>query len=178
MSENPYAPPETPSPEISRPSSAATAVRRQLISHESSLKTIGLLYYLAGFFVAFAAFGLFLTIPEDGTSAAFVALFFLALAILQFVTGRGLRKLQSWARIPATLFSILGLFAFPVGTIINGYFLYLYNSRKGIRILSPTYREIIAQTPHVKHKTSPLTWIILIIVVLLAIAIPLFFVNS
>jgi hypothetical protein len=57
--------------------------------------------------------------------------------------------------------SAIGLIGFPIGTIINGYILYLLVSKKGSTIFSPEYKEIIALTPGVKYKTSVVVWVVL-----------------
>lgn len=71
------------------------------------------------------------------------------------------RKLKSWARIPTAILSGIGLLGFPVGTLINGYILYLVFSRKGVTVFSDDYKRVIAETPHIKYRTSIVVWIIL-----------------
>jgi hypothetical protein len=43
-----------------------------------------------------------------------------------------------------------------VGMLIAGYILYLLLSPKGAVVFSRPTREIIARTPHVKYRTSPI----------------------
>ena len=70
------------------------------------------------------------------------------------------------------MFSVIGLLAIPVGTIISGYFLYLLLSKKGTVIFSPQYKQIIAATPHIKYKTSKIVIaLLLILIALIAIAL-------
>ena len=52
-----------------------------------------------------------------------------------------------------------------MGTLIGFYMLYLLLSKKGTMVFSPEYKEIIAQTPHMKYKTSPVVWIALGLIV-------------
>ncbi len=152
-------------------------IRREHLSHEASIRSVGLLYYLgAGLCVtgllsaaAFTALPLLLLGMEQASSpntvvvitGAFdvvVLLFLLGIyglfAALFFFTGRGLRRLQPWSRIASGIISTLGLLAIPLGTLINAYILYLLLSRKATVIFSPEYSEIIARTPHIKYKTS------------------------
>ena len=49
--------------------------------------------------------------------------------------------------------------------------LYLMVSTKATMIFSPRYKEIVAATPHVKAKTSPIVWALLIILILLILVI-------
>jgi hypothetical protein len=58
---------------------------------------------------------------------------------------------------------------FPWGTIINGAILYLVFSKKGAKVFSPEYQEVIRQTPHIKYKTSIM--VIVLVSILLAVLI-------
>ncbi|MEJ1963822.1 MAG: hypothetical protein WDO56_20595 [Gammaproteobacteria bacterium] len=91
--------------------------------------------------------------------------------MLSIFVGRGLRKLRPWARITTLVLSGIGLLGFPVGTLINGYILYLLLAKKGKRIFEDDYPAIVAATPDVKHRTSVVTWIALGILVLLLVGI-------
>ena len=181
MEENPY---QTPTanvdPAATGDVAGAEAIRKEHINHEASLRSIGLLYYLGGVVTVLGAFAMTFALfaPAGEAEAGFsIGLGFLLLILgaLQLWVGRGFRILRSNIKIPATLLSILGLLNFPVGTMINGYILYLIYSAKGTMILSSEYQQIVAATPHVKYRTSILIWILLAIVVfglLAAIVIP------
>ena len=70
----------------------------------------------------------------------------------------------------------LGLLSFPVGTIINGYILYLLFSKKGERVFSADYQAIVDATPHIKYKTSIIVWIFLVLLLLMigaAVIVPM-----
>jgi len=65
-----------------------------------------------------------------------------------------------------------------VGTLINGYILWLVLSKKGRFILSKDYAAIVAATPHVKYRTSPwiLVWIVvgaILLMILIAVLYPM-----
>ena len=92
---------------------------------------------------------------------------FLGLAALQIWAGIGLRRLSPWARIPSGILSGFGLLGFPIGTLINGYILYLLFSKKGTTVFSEEYKRAIAQTPHIKYRTSLVVWILLGLLLLL-----------
>ena len=159
--ENPYAAPQTENP-TKETFSNAEVVRRELISNENSIKTIGVLYILGGILLAAGMVGTVANSREGG-EAIVPLVILLAISAFYLATGIGLRKLKRGARIPAVLISALGLLAFPLGTVIAVYFLYLLCNRKAGRILDPAYKEIIAQTPHVKQKTSIWLWILLLV---------------
>lgn len=148
---------------------AAEATRNAYISHEASVKSVGVLYYLGG--VALFLVGIGALIPGfagKGEAAAFIASpILLALGTGQFCVGRGLRRLRPWARISSGILSGIGLLGFPIGTIINGYILYLVCSQKGAVVFSSEYQAVIQQTPHIKYRTSIVVWIVLGFVLLL-----------
>lgn len=154
------------------PVSNAEETRRKYLSHEASVKSVGLLYYLGG--TALFIMGVLILVgftsrtfraSEGGVSVGLAA-FYLILSVVQIFTATGLRKLSGWARIPAGILSGLGLLAFPIGTIINGYVLYLLFSEKGSMVFSAEYQEIVAATPHIKYKTSIVVWVLIGLVVL------------
>ena len=112
-----------------------------------------------------------------GIYAAFSAVF--------YVIGRGLRMLKEWARwivmaldgiglaglaISAVLGSLddplVGLLALGVGGLIPGYILYVLAAPKAGVVFSPEYRWVVEATPHVKPRTSPLLWLILLVLLL------------
>ena len=147
----------------------AEGVRRQYLSHEASVKSVGFLYYVAS--IMFLVIGM-LGVLRLGSSqsagiGAAISLLFLGIGICQVIVGTGMRRLRKWARIPTGILSGFGLLGFPVGTIINGYILYLVFSRKGRMVFSDEYRAVIEQTPHIKYRTSIVVWILLGLLVLL-----------
>lgn len=137
---------------------AVEDIRKEHIKHEASVTSIGILYYLGG--TAMTVLGLF-GMFAGGGEAIITSAVMLALGIGQFWVGTGLRRLKKWARIPTGILSGIGLLAFPIGTLINAYILYLIFSRKGKMVFSDDYRAVIEQTPHIKYRTSILVWIVL-----------------
>jgi len=156
-------------------SPAAEEMRKSHLSHEASVKSIGFLYFLGGAAITFAAIAMMIGAVAGRNQAGApivigVGLLLLALAAGQIIVGYGLRRLQPWARIPTGILSGIGVLGFPLGTIINGYILYLVFSKKGSTVFSPEYQDVIRQTPHIKYKTSIVVWIVLGLVLLLIIA--------
>ena len=172
---NPYAAPAARVDDV--PANAeAEAIRKAHISHEASIKAVGLLYYLGAIGVTIAAIGS-LAGARDGSMSMLAVLFLIALGVGYAFAGWGLRALRPWGRIVGIVLAGFGLLGFPIGTVINAYILYLFLSKKGRTIYSPEYQDVIAATPHVKYRTSIIVWIFLGLVVLLvaaAIIAPMF----
>jgi hypothetical protein len=155
----------------------AEEIRQAHLKHEAALKSAGVLYLLGGTLLtlggmAGVAGAIASTGPDGADGSVLVSGVVGALGVCQFAVGRGLRRFKPWTRTPVGLLSGMGLFAIPLGTLINAYILYLVFSRKGKTIMSEDYQAVIAATPHLKYKTSIIVWIfvgILILFVLLAI---------
>ena len=137
---------------------SAAQIRSDHIKHEASVKSVGILYFLASAFMILA--GIFALTADPGTGMM-VALLLLFFGAAQVWVGIGLRGLKPWARLPTAILSGIGLLGFPLGTVINGYILYLVLSKKGKTVFSEDYQRIMEQTPHIKYKTSIVVWIFL-----------------
>jgi len=162
---NPYAAPAAPVEDVAA-NAEAEAIRKAHISHEASVKAVGILYYLGGLGVTLASLGALFTTRQDALGlGASVGL--LAIGVGQFFAGYGVRALRPWGRNVGCVLSALGLIGFPIGTLINAYILYLFLSKKGRMIYSPEYQDVIAATPHIKYRTSIVVWILLALVVAL-----------
>jgi hypothetical protein len=162
------------------------SIRKRYLGHEASVKSIGTLYLIGGVFsLLISTLYIIAGIRSFGdpgpnefggpTLVLLVALAvgagFLSLGVLQIWSGIGVRKLRPAARIGATVISAIGLLGFPIGTLISAYFLYLLLSQKGSYVFSDAYKQVIAQTPHMRYKTSILTWIVVILLVTLVLLV-------
>lgn len=145
-------------------SNSAELTRKEHLKHEASVKSVGLLYLLAA---AFLLLGGILSAVSGQGEGILIGLLFLVLGAAQLWVGIGLRSLKPWARVPTAILSGIGLLGFPIGTLINGYILYLVLSAKGKTVFSPDYQRVIEQTPHIKYRTSIVVWILLGLLVLL-----------
>ena len=171
---NPYAAPAAPVEDVSA-NAEAEAIRKAHISHEASIKAVGILYYLGGIGVTIAALGGLMA--AKGAAGVGMTVGLLAVGVGQFFAGYGVRALRPWGRVIGCILSAIGLIGFPIGTLINGYILYLFLSKKGRTIFAPEYQDVIAATPHVKYKTSILVWIFLALLLALfafALLVPMF----
>lgn len=167
-----WTPPQSKLQDPTLASEDVVEMRRRHLKHEAAVKSIGTLYYLGAFFLTIAGAVMFL---EDKSSLGMrivICGFLVGLGALQFWVGRGLRGLKPWARIPTGVLSGIGLLGFPMGTLINGYILYLVFSAKGATVFSEEYQEVIAQTPDMKYGTSIIAWAFLgLIVLVIAFAV-------
>lgn len=141
-------------------------IRREHIAHEASIKSVGVLYLLGAILLLpIGLFGLVAGVAgvnqSGGGFTRLLALVLLGMGLFQLFAGLGLRKLKGPARIAAAVIAGIGLIGFPLGTLINGYILYLLFSKKGATIFSDSYQQIVAETPHIIYKTSVVVWVIL-----------------
>ena len=163
MEENPYQSPVTESPVNDLPVSNSEIIRKEHLSHEASIKSIGVLYWLSGLFLLLMGIGQISNVARDVSPLEGIVVmgFLILLGCFQFWMGFGIRKIKKWIKIPLIIFSVIGLLGFPAGTLINIYILFLVLGKKGKMVFSDEYKEIIRETPHVKYKTSKAMWIIL-----------------
>ncbi|MDV6033499.1 MAG: hypothetical protein F9B45_26100 [Phycisphaera sp. RhM] len=173
---NPYAPTSHVS-ETEGFESDVESFRRRYLSHEASIKSIGVLYLIPGvlmlvFFVGMAGVAA-VSLLVDGNGmqgmglveAALVVGLYGGLGAVQIYTGLGLRRFKIAARRLATVFSTIGLLMFPIGTLINGYILYLLQSQKGKVVFSESYQDAIRRTPHIKYQTSLIVKVLVVILI-------------
>src|SRR4051812_45553192 len=138
---NPYAAPTARVDDAA--DSESEKIRREHLNHEASIRAVGALYYLSGLMLTLAAFGT--AVGSDASLGA--AALLPVLAAVMFSAGWGVRSFLRWGRVVGLVLSGLGLLGFPIGTLINGYILYLFLSKKGRTIFSPESLEVIAATP-------------------------------
>jgi hypothetical protein len=185
--ENPYQAPASAGEVSGLPPDSPESIRRAHLNHEASVRSIGNLCYLGailwslGATFAISSLSNLQRQPDGWVSAAGLVGDFLvglilpvAMALLLFFGGRGLRKLTPWGRVVGIVIGVIGLAAIPVGTILGIYILYLLLSKKGKMVFSPAYKEVRAATPDVKYKTSMVVWVVLGIFILLLLLFALF----
>ena len=175
---NPYAPTSHVS-EMEGHELDVESFRRSYLSHEASIKSIGILYLIPGilllvFFSIAAVGGVVGMVTGDvfGGGGLTEALVVMALVALQAYAGWGLRRFKTGAKLIVTVFSTIGLLAIPVGTLINVYILYLLYGEKGKVVFSDAYQDAIRQTPHIKYQTSTLVKVFVgLLILLIAVGI-------
>lgn len=147
----------------------ALQIREEHLRHETSLKAIGALFLLVGVLFGIAGFQYLYKASAGGRNLPLTAILpLLVLMLLFFTTGIYVRLLSRWAWLPLGAILFLGLLLFPLGTLINGYVIYLFLCRKGRTVFSPSYQRVIELTPQLQYRTSP---VLIAMVIMLAIVI-------
>jgi hypothetical protein len=77
-----------------------------------------------------------IALPFIGLTGVALVTFLLVLALPGIITGIGLLRLRPWARIAGIVLSILGLMAFPFGTIVGAYGLWVLFSKDTERLFA------------------------------------------
>ncbi len=159
-----YAPPAASLGGPAEATGAAQQIRRQHLAHEATVRSIGSLYLLGGLLLGIAAL---VILPQAARDARMfgAGIVYAATALLCLPLAFGLRRRSRWVRVPVGLLSGVGVLLFPIGTLVNGYVLYVLFSRKGRVVFSPEYEEVVAQTPDVSYRT-PLGLVVLAAVLL------------
>lgn len=166
---NPYA---APTSLLATAPTEVDAFRREHLNHEANIKAIGFLYYFGGSIVALVFLGNLWSLQRDSfVGGAIMTTFLGVLGVGQIVVAWGLRRFKAWARGPAAGIAAVGLLAFPLGTAINAYILYLLLSAKGRAVLSRDYESVVRRTPHIEYQTSMVVKVLLcaLIVTLLGV---------
>jgi len=158
---NPYAPPKANVEDFSGATSDVERVRLEHIKHEASIRSVGTLYYIGGFLMLFAGISMFIAVDPTEPMLRPLGAFYLLLGAVSVVVAWGMRRLRRWAGGASIGLSGVSLLAFPVGTIVGAYVLYLLLSAKGRRIFASDYADIVAATPNIKYRTSIAVWIAL-----------------
>ena len=119
---------------------------------EVHVKSLGLLYILAGGFGGLASLVFFLLMAGPAGAAAYGPIsgymitgwmvLMLLLAIPSIVAGIGLMSFRRWARAMATIIAILQLLNFPLGTALGMYALWVLLSAEADPLFSPRFKEI------------------------------------
>lgn len=179
---NPYASPQsTDAPPIpdSPQQTEAERIRREFLSREASIKSIGTLCYLGSILLSFYSV-VFLTVSVNGFGSIVAALTAVVvcagLAVLHGWIGHGLRNFRHVVRPWAIVISVLWMFYPGIGTVLGILAVIWLSGKKARYVLSEEYREIVEATPHIRYKTSRVTWIvlgILIAVIVLAVVVPI-----
>lgn len=164
---NPYAAPAARVDDVPA-NPQAEAIRRAHINHEASVKAVGFLFYLGGALLTITA--LVTLVGKDDLQGSVTAIVLFALGAGELIAGWGVRALRRWGRNLGSVLSVIGLLAFPIGTLISVYMLYLFLSKKGRTIFAPPYQDVVAATPHVKYRTSIVVWIVLALLLALVLA--------
>jgi hypothetical protein len=160
--DNPYSPPTAKIDDKVGATGGMEQIRQKNIRHEVQLKSIGSLYGLAGILLGISSIAMLVTLfgsdsnmsAEQSPMFAGILAFYGVLSAIMLAMAYGYRQLMPWVKIPGTVLSAFGMLGIPVGTLINGYILYLIWCKQGQTILADGYQDIIRATPHVKYKRT------------------------
>jgi uncharacterized membrane protein len=172
---NPYASPSTvgsTSDPVVVLSSTSSDRRPRRIQDEASLKQNTLC--LVGIFSSIAAvMNLMAFSPGSGQpDAALIAMAIMStfVAVASIVVNFGIRRFASWSRIPLTILAFMSLPIMPLGSAFGILILKTLHLGKPPGLLTPEYEQIVRATPEPKDRTSTLTWLGIILLIVLAIA--------
>lgn len=157
--------------------SSAERTRNKYLNHEASLRSLGALYYLGGIINSLIGVGMisaffFVKQHQQPPIVLPCAILFLGLGGFLLWLAPQFRNLSRKAVIPGTVVASLGLIGIPIGTLINGYILYLIHSEKGKVVFSERYQRVIEATPHIRYKMSVIVKILFgVLIAFVALAV-------
>jgi len=160
---NPYQAPSFTDGLAAETDSNDDAVRRNYLSHEAAVRSIGLLFLISGIAIGLTgtlAIG-FAVRDNESLHAELprMAGSFLIIGAGLLPFGVGMSNLQPWVQKPICVLSCFAAVAFPIGTLLGGYILYAATNGKLELVLSAQYRAVIDRTPNVKPRLPWLAWI-------------------
>ena len=173
MEFNPYAAPQS---QVLQATSQDELIRQEHINTEASIKSVGLLYYIAVLIlIVMGGISCSDYLSSNSISALLPGVLLLLLGIGVGFVAYGLRRLRSWSRIPTILLSsialIIGLISLSGGIILHIYILVQMMGKQTQFVMTPEYQRIIAATPHVKRKTSIVMKVLLVLLLILLIGV-------
>lgn len=121
---------------------------------ESHVKIVGILNIVFGVLFLLAAFsiGFLLTgigVVSNDSDASFVlpiigsaiSIFFGLLSLPGIIGGIGVVQHKNWGRIILIIIAIMDLFAFPIGTAIGAYTLWVLFNQDSIKLFNPMVEQ-------------------------------------
>lgn len=149
-SNNPY---ESPAVELARPhlhrlDGSSFEIRERYLRHELTIKWLG--WVFIGGAVAALVYVTQVIARRDLSPSIDEAIYGVAAAVA-LALGSGLRRLDSRVRTPSIVFCAFGLLVVPLAGLIAAYFIWLLLCAKSNVVFSAEYREIMLQTPGVRH---------------------------
>lgn len=161
MSENPYEAPQVLDGEIDQPTEEERILRSHL-NAEASIKSLGSILFVSGMIMGI---GTLQELPYLSQRRFHEVVVTIVTPILLLWLGLKLRQLRQVAVIITGCFAVFGLTFYPVGTIFSLLILYFLFSKKGRSVVTPEYHRIIRATPHLRYRSSLITWILLAILI-------------
>ncbi len=154
---NPYAPPKA---DLDPPvTGTSISARASMLKYEVAIRSEGTVFLFGGL-ILFAVGSIILSFHRHywiGGLAAIVG------AALAFWVDYGLQRFRSSARTVGMILAGIGLIGFPVITLVSIHILFVLGNKASRAVFTPDYARIIAATPHINHKQSPLFRLLLVI---------------
>jgi len=175
MSENPYATPQSPLDAKPPEDTKEESIRREHVNHEASIQSIGDIYCIAGAITIIVGVGMLVNqLTRFDPYYLFWGILDLFLGAFQIKVGIGVRRFQTWSRIPACMYGVFYFvllltvnlpLALVIGLSLSTYVIAMIYGERGQTVFSDYYKQIIIDTPHIKCRTSILAWIMLVLIV-------------
>jgi hypothetical protein len=156
---NPYTPPQADlDPPAARTSISA---RASMMKYEVGIRSVGTVFLFIGLILLMAG-SIVLAFHREYWIGGLSAL---AGAAVAFWVDCGLQKLRGSARTVAMILAGIGLLGFPVITLVSLHILFVLGNKSARAVFTPDYARIIAATPHINHKQSPVFRLVLAIAI-------------
>lgn len=155
-----------------RPFNEPTAeeIRCKFLKEETTLKQMGLIHFSLGIVLMIVGVALLLG-GNVGEIEIFLFASLIVFAMGFGAMGLGLMTLQNWSRTLMRILAFPLLILFPIGTAMGLNFLSVSRSRDCAFICSERYRQIVANTRHVRYEMSKTLSNVFLIVVAIAVVI-------
>ena len=152
---NPFAAPESGVGLLPPSATSDEALRLRHIECEKNIDSIAQLMTFGGPLIGFAAVCMaFFVVNRQIVPFVFVTITCLGLAAFHVLIGIGLHRLRPWSRPWAILVSTVWLMAVPFGTIIAAGTIVVLTRPAARFVLTDDYKQVIARTPNIVHRTS------------------------
>jgi len=165
---NPFQAPVADIEPVTPDETPAEAMRRRYLKHEAWVRSASLfLIAPAGAFAIYPVVWFGGALAEGTLDVAlFVVMTVVAwpTAAALLTLGVGLRRLWPWVPIPVAVVSAVGSLLFLPAIPICVFIVYVVYCPAGRMVFSSQHRGVIAQTPHIKYRTS---WLVLALLLIL-----------
>lgn len=162
---NPYAAPKA---DLDPPvTGTSISARAAMLKYEVAIQSVGTTFFFVGLILVVAGMMAF------DRSYWIGGLSSLAGATLVIWVGYGLKKLRGSARTVGMTLAGIGLVGFPVITLLSLHILFVLGNKASRGVFTPDYARIIAATPHIRHKGTPIMHIVRMVFAALVLVIAL-----
>lgn len=164
-----------PAPDVSASEqSDFESIRRQYLKHERAVNSVSSVLFFSALLSLFASIlvvalpFLYMLYENARLTGSMIAVCLvlsvslIGLVILQAVVAMSVRRSFSNARYAAIFLAILGMFAFPFGTICGIYVLVIMGAKDTPFVMSEEYKKIKRATP--QYDAAPISWVMVTLI--------------